>query len=150
MDPLCLTLRVQVPNYHILSKIVTYITIIPNPSTQLLGPLDPLGCAKTPRIWGAGRDLARKKAGYRVNLELHETLTLPVSLQPLPTFKTFKAGSRVAISAFTLAYRSSLTSRCMSWLCQFLMASNSTSAVWEIPAPRCQPSVLKFAHKCEW
>ena len=27
------TLRVQVPNYHILSKIVTYITTILNPST---------------------------------------------------------------------------------------------------------------------
>ena len=26
-------LRVQVPNYHILLKIVTYITTIPNPST---------------------------------------------------------------------------------------------------------------------
>ena len=28
-----LTLRVQVPDYHILSKIVTYITTILNPST---------------------------------------------------------------------------------------------------------------------
>ena len=28
-----LSLRVQVPNYHILSKIVTYITTILNPST---------------------------------------------------------------------------------------------------------------------
>ena len=27
------TLRVQVPNYHILSKIATYITTILNPST---------------------------------------------------------------------------------------------------------------------
>ena len=27
------SLRVQVPNCHILSKIVTYITTIPNPST---------------------------------------------------------------------------------------------------------------------
>ena len=35
------------PNYHILFKIVTYITTIPNPSIQLLGPLDPLRCA-----WG--------------------------------------------------------------------------------------------------
>ena len=37
------TLRVQVPNYHILSKIVTYITTILNPSTRLLDPLDPWG-----------------------------------------------------------------------------------------------------------
>ena len=28
-----MTPRVQVPNYHILSKIVTYITAIENPST---------------------------------------------------------------------------------------------------------------------
>ena len=28
-------------NYHILSKIVTYITTIRNLSTKLLGPLDP-------------------------------------------------------------------------------------------------------------
>ena len=41
------TLRVQVPNYHILSKIATYITTILNPSTQLLGPLDPWGLGST-------------------------------------------------------------------------------------------------------
>ena len=35
------TLRVQIPNYHVLSKIVTYIATILNPSTYLLGPLDP-------------------------------------------------------------------------------------------------------------
>ena len=29
----CYTLRVRVPNYHILSEIVTYITTIRNPST---------------------------------------------------------------------------------------------------------------------
>ena len=33
--------RVQVPNNHILSKILTYITTILKPSTSLLGPLDP-------------------------------------------------------------------------------------------------------------
>ena len=37
------TPRVQVPNNHILSKILTYITTILKPSTQLLGPLDPWG-----------------------------------------------------------------------------------------------------------
>ena len=36
------TVRVQVPNNHILSKILTYITTILKPST-LLGPLDPWG-----------------------------------------------------------------------------------------------------------
>ena len=36
-------LRFQVPNNHILSKILTYITTIRKPSTQLLGPLDPWG-----------------------------------------------------------------------------------------------------------
>ena len=34
------TPRVQVPNNHILSKILTYITTILNPSTLLLSPLD--------------------------------------------------------------------------------------------------------------
>ena len=38
-----LTPRVQVPNNHILSKILTYITTILKPSTSLLGPLDPWG-----------------------------------------------------------------------------------------------------------
>ena len=38
-----ITPRVQVPNNHILSKILTYITTILKPSTQLLGPLDPWG-----------------------------------------------------------------------------------------------------------
>ena len=37
------TLRVQVPNNHILSQILTYITTILNPSTLVLGPLDPWG-----------------------------------------------------------------------------------------------------------
>ena len=37
------TPRVQVPNNHILSKILTYITTILKPSTSLLGPLDPWG-----------------------------------------------------------------------------------------------------------
>ena len=37
------TPRVQVPNNHILSKILTYITTILKPSTELLGPLDPWG-----------------------------------------------------------------------------------------------------------
>ena len=37
------TLRVQVPNYHILSRIVTYITTILDPNTQLLDPLDRWG-----------------------------------------------------------------------------------------------------------
>ena len=36
-----LSLRVQVPNKHILSQIVTYITAFRNLSTWLLGPLDP-------------------------------------------------------------------------------------------------------------
>ena len=39
----CPTPRVQVPNNHILSKILTYITTILKPSTSLLGPLDPWG-----------------------------------------------------------------------------------------------------------
>ena len=38
-----ITHRVQVPHYHILSKIVTYTTTIRNLSTQVLGPLDPQG-----------------------------------------------------------------------------------------------------------
>ena len=37
------TLRVQVPNKHILSLILSYFTTILNPSTELLGPLDPKG-----------------------------------------------------------------------------------------------------------
>ena len=37
------TLRVQVLNNHILSQVLTYITTILNPSTLLLGPLDPWG-----------------------------------------------------------------------------------------------------------
>ena len=41
LDVLNPTLRVQVPNNHILSKTVTYKTTIINPSTRLLGPLDP-------------------------------------------------------------------------------------------------------------
>ena len=38
-----LTPRVQVPKKYTLSKILTYITTILKPSTQLLGPLDPWG-----------------------------------------------------------------------------------------------------------
>ena len=38
-----LTPRVQVPNNHKLSKILTYIATILKPSTSLLGPLDPWG-----------------------------------------------------------------------------------------------------------
>ena len=37
------TPRVQVPNNHILSKILTYIATILNPSILLLDPLDPWG-----------------------------------------------------------------------------------------------------------
>ena len=37
------TLRVQAPNNHILSQILTYITTILSSSTWLLGPLDPGG-----------------------------------------------------------------------------------------------------------
>ena len=37
------TPRVQVPNNHIPSTILTYITTILKPSTSLLGPLDPWG-----------------------------------------------------------------------------------------------------------
>ena len=36
-----ITLRVQVPNNHILPQILTQITTIRNQSTLLLGPLDP-------------------------------------------------------------------------------------------------------------
>ena len=43
-----LSLRVQVPNNHILSQILTYIPTILNPNTGLLGPLDPKGIATVP------------------------------------------------------------------------------------------------------
>ena len=39
---LVVSLRVQVPNYHILSKTVTYITTMPN-SSVVIGSFGPLG-----------------------------------------------------------------------------------------------------------
>ena len=46
------TLRVQVPNYPILLRIVTYTTTILNPSTKLLGRLDHLGYVEALSIGG--------------------------------------------------------------------------------------------------
>ena len=36
-------LRVQVPNYHILSKIVAHLTTIPKPQYLIVGSFEPLG-----------------------------------------------------------------------------------------------------------
>ena len=38
------TLRVQIPNNHILSQIVTYITTDPKPKYLIIGSFGPLGC----------------------------------------------------------------------------------------------------------
>ena len=66
--------RVQVPNNHILSKTLTYITTILKPSTQLLGPLNPWGTLNGTNSWLSAVAFACKrktysKEGYKTSLK---------------------------------------------------------------------------------
>ena len=75
---LIFSLRVQVPNNHILSKILSYIATILKPSTLLLGPLDP---------WGLGM-CDRKRSRKRLELRprfcgASKRLPRPFSLKAL-------------------------------------------------------------------
>ena len=79
-----LTPRVQVPNNHILSRILTYITTTLNPSTLLLGPLDPWGynC----RVQQVKRSVMADLSGCRVEPgENPETPNSFAQAVPYPT-----------------------------------------------------------------